>query len=249
MTTGLVWDERYAWHDAGLLPVGPASEPLPSYDTPATKRRLFSLIEASGLGKHLVPLAPRPAEDAELLRIHSGEYLARVRRASEAGGGWVGQNAWSGPGSDHIGRLAVGGCMIAVDAVLEGRVANVYASVRPAGHHATADAGRGYCIFANVALAVLHGKSVHGLKRVAVIDWDVHHGNGTQDALWSDPEVLTISLHQDRHFLPDSGGHDKIGVGRGRGYNLNLPLPPGTVPISPPSSGWWCRLFGDFAPS
>src|SRR5690606_8664737 len=101
-----------------------------------------------------------------------------------------------------------------------------YALVRPPGHHAERDRGRGFCIFGNVAVAVMHARAVHGVGRVATVDWDVHHGNGTQQAFYEDPEVLTISIHQDRLFPTESGNLDEIGEGAGRGRNINIPMPP-----------------------
>jgi len=228
MATGLVWHERYAWHDGGQLPLGPFGEPWPGPDTPETKRRIYGLLEASGLAEQLLRIPPQPAGEADLLRFHQRAYVDRVKAASDAGGGFVGENAWIGQHGFDIARLAVGGCMAALDAVLRGAVDNAYALVRPAGHHAEAGQGRGFCIFANVALAVLHAKATHGIGRIAVLDWDVHHGNGTEDAFYADPSVLTISLHQAGNYPPDRGEVDAIGEGAGRGTNLNLPLPPGS---------------------
>ncbi len=154
--------------------------------------------------------------------------LQRVRLASADDGGMVGENVRIGPNGYDIALLAAGGCIEAVDAVLTGRVDNAYALVRPCGHHAEADSGRGFCVFGNVVLAVRHAKAVRGIERVAVVDWDVHHGNGTEAAFYDDPSVLTISLHQERCYPPDSGALEDIGKGAGRGFALNLPLPPGS---------------------
>ncbi len=228
MTTGFVWHERYAWHDAGTASQSAWSEPYPALDRPESKRRLKSLIEASGLAEKLVPIAPRQATVEDLLRVHTAEYVERIRTLSEAGGGDAGESARFGPDGHLAASLAVGGCIEAVDAVLDGRAGNAYALVRPCGHHAEPDRGRGFCIFANAALAVRYAQSIRGVGRVAVIDWDVHHGNGTQTAFYDDPTVLTVSMHQDRCYPTDSGGLDEIGAGAGRGYNINLPLPPGS---------------------
>jgi acetoin utilization deacetylase AcuC-like enzyme len=133
-----------------------------------------------------------------------------------------------GRGSFEIAALAAGGAIVAVDAVVDGQVDNVYALVRPPGHHAMPDSGLGFCLFGNVAVAVMHGRIVRGLERVAVIDWDVHHGNGTEAAFYDDPSVLTISLHQDGCFPPGSGSVERIGEGGGEGFNINIPLPPGS---------------------
>ncbi len=112
--------------------------------------------------------------------------------------------------------------------MLDGTVDNVYALTRPPGHHAEPDLGRGFCIFANAAIGAEHAREARGLDRVAVVDWDVHHGNGTQKIFWEDPSVLTISSHQDNNYPPDSGHVHEVGAGAGEGYNLNIPLPPGS---------------------
>jgi acetoin utilization deacetylase AcuC-like enzyme len=114
-----------------------------------------------------------------------------------------------------------------VDAVLDGAVDNAYALVRPPGHHADAGLGRGYCIFGNTAIAARHAQRARGLSRVAVVDFDVHHGNGTESAFYSDPSVLTISLHQEEHYPYGRGRTTDAGDGPGLGYNLNVPLPAG----------------------
>jgi acetoin utilization deacetylase AcuC-like enzyme len=118
--------------------------------------------------------------------------------------------------------------MVAIDAVMDGTVDNAYALVRPPGHHAERDQGRGFCIFANVALGALHARAQWGVSRVVTIDWDVHHGNGTQQAFYEDPNVLTISLHQNGLYPPDSGHIADRGAGPGDGTNINIPLPAGS---------------------
>lgn len=232
MPTGFLSDERYFWHDtrsAGLfLPAGGAIEPDEHPESPKTKRRFRNLLDVSGLLGKLVPIAPRMATEEEVLRFHTREYFERIRALSAAGGGDAGEFTPFGPGSFEIALLAAGGVIAAVDAVVEGRVRNAYALVRPPGHHAEADRGRGFCIFGNLVIAALHARAVHGLRRIAVVDWDVHHGNGTQAAFWRTPRVLTISIHQDRYYPPETGAVDEVGEGDGRGYNLNVPLPPGS---------------------
>jgi acetoin utilization deacetylase AcuC-like enzyme len=231
VATGFLWHELFAWHNTGnfalVAPYGFPVQPGEHVEHPETKRRLRNLLDASGLLKQLTLLEPRPASDAEILRVHSQAYLDRVR-------GHDGELAWEpgptavmGRGSFEIARLAAGGCIEAVEAVLQGRVKNAYALVRPPGHHATREAGVGFCIFCNGAIAGRHALDVLGLDRIAYVDYDVHHGNGTQEAFWEDGRALTISIHQDRCFPPDSGHRSERGAGAGWGYNINVPLPPG----------------------
>jgi acetoin utilization deacetylase AcuC-like enzyme len=229
MSTGLVWDERFAWFDAGRgTASGAFLRPLPAADTPGSKERIRELIVSSGLAERLVHLPAILASEDDLLRYHTPGYLRRLRALSAAQGGQAGPDAFLGPGGYDIARLAAGGCIQAVRAVLTGTVGNAYALVRPCGHHATRDSGAGFGIFSNVAVAVLHAKAVGGVERVAVVDWDAHHGNGTQDAFYDDPSVLTISLHQDGAYPARSGATHETGEGTGRGYNINVPLPPGS---------------------
>ncbi len=228
MSVGIVWDERYAWHDAGRASNSPWAEPYPAFDRPESKRRLFALVEASGLMDHLVRIPARAASEAELGYFHTPDYIERIRALSEAGGGDAGEAAVFGPNGFDIARLAVGGCLEATSAVLSGRLDKAYALVRPCGHHAEPGRGRGFCLFGNIVIAIHHAQAVHGVKRIAVIDWDVHHGNGTQDAFYDSPDVLTISVHQDRYYPVDSGGSEEKGEGSGHGFNINVPLPPGS---------------------
>jgi acetoin utilization deacetylase AcuC-like enzyme len=233
MTTGFVWHERYAWHDlgsgAGPLRAGGWIEPgEPHAEHPATKRRIRNLLDASGLLPRLVPITPLPATEEQLLRFHTPHYLSRVRALSEGEGGSVGLDGWVGRGSYEVAALAVGGTIAAIDAVLDGAVDNAYALVRPCGHHAEPEEGKGFCIFGNLVLGALHARDARGIERIAVVDWDVHHGNGTQAAFYDDPSVLTISVHQDGVFPPASGSVHEKGTGAGAGSNINVPLPPGS---------------------
>src|SRR6266699_4396538 len=220
------------WHDTGtsawVMPAGLSVQPLAHIESAEGKRRIKNLVEVSGLLDHLVPLKPRAATEEEILRLHTPEYVARIKRESDALGGDAGDLTPFGHGSYEIALLSAGGCITAVDAVLDGKVDNAYALVRPPGHHAERDSGKGFCIFANVAIAVQHARVARGLSRVAVVDWDVHHGNGTEHAFYADPNVLTISIHQDNNFPPSSGAITDTGSGAGAGFNINVPLPAGS---------------------
>lgn len=227
MATGFCWHELFAWHDAGRLNA-PFVEPFDALDHPETKRRFRNLLDASGLLAQLTPIAAREATDEEICRVHAADYLARISSISDNGeGGMLGRMAHIGPGGLPIAKLAAGGAIATVDAVLEGRVRNAYALVRPAGHHAKHDTARGYCIFNNVAIAARHALVVHGLSRVAVVDWDVHWGDGLQAVFWNDPQVLTISLHQDELLNSPGGTIAEVGGADAVGTTLNVPLPPG----------------------
>jgi len=230
--TGLVWHERMMWHDtgsgAGELPAGGWLEPGVHSENPSTKRRLKNLLDATGLIEQLLVLSPRPATVDELARVHADAYVDRIRELSQGHGGDAGSETPFGNGSFEIAQLAAGGTITAVDAVLDGSVANAYALVRPPGHHALPDFGMGFCIFANVAVGIRHAQAARGVGRVAVVDWDVHHGNGTQAIFWEDPSVLAISLHQDGLYPVHSGPLDETGAGAGTGTTLNLPLPAGS---------------------
>lgn len=214
-----------SWH-----PTGPPVQPEPHVESPASKQRLNSLVEVSGIGQDLHRIVPRHAERDEITRFHDPEYVDRIKTLSGDAGGDAGETAAFGRGSYEIALLSAGGCLAAVDSVLTGEVDNAYALVRPPGHHAEADRGRGFCIFGNVALAAMHARENFGLTRIAVIDWDVHHGNGTESAFYADPGVLTISLHQDNLYPLDRGRVKDQGSGPGEGFNINIPLPPGSGP-------------------
>ena len=232
--TGLVAHERYFWHDpgrgAGFSTSSIYVQPDRHPEDPETKRRLLALLEVSGLSDQLTRIPPRPATSAELRTFHTQRYLDHVRELSAGVGGEVGDSATVGHGSYEIALLSAGGCLEAGAAVLTGRVRNAYALVRPPGHHAEADTGRGYCIFGNAVLLVKNAQQVHGVGRVAVVDWDVHHGNGTESAFIDDPSVLTISVHQDHNYPVDAGSLDVNGEGRAAGTNINIPLPAGCGP-------------------
>jgi acetoin utilization deacetylase AcuC-like enzyme len=176
----------------------------------------------------LVPLSFEPASHSQLEAVHAPEYVSRIERESAEGGGIAGEATPFAAGAFKIASLAAGGCIGSVDAVLRGDVENAYALVRPAGHHALPDTGRGFCIFANTAIAARHAQKAHGVKRIAIVDWDVHHGNGPQAVFWEDPDVLHISLHQANWYPRDEGAPGELGAGEAYGRNINIPLPPGS---------------------
>jgi acetoin utilization deacetylase AcuC-like enzyme len=229
---GFVWNERYAWHDqgpsGGVLPAGGWIQPEAHAESAESKRRLRNLLEASGFIDELTALHARAATEEEVCRFHDRAYVERIRDLSADRGGDAGFGSMFSAGGYEIALLAAGGCIVAVDAVLDSDVDVAYALVRPPGHHATRESGMGFCLFGNVAIATMHARAARGVGRVAIVDWDVHHGNGTQAAFYGDPDVLTISIHQDRSFPADTGAVTERGQGTGVGANINVPLPPGS---------------------
>ncbi|MFB7336311.1 class II histone deacetylase [Streptomyces adustus] len=236
MTTGYLYHELFGWHDtgtnAGLAPSDPAAglQPFVHFENAETKRRLHELIVVSGLIDKLERIRPVSATEEQILRVHTPEYLERIKAESALPKGGDAGDGLSpfGRGGYEIAALAAGGVITAVEAVLNGTVDNAYALVRPPGHHAVASSGMGFCIFGNLAIAAKHAREALGVGRIAILDWDVHHGNGTQSVFYDDPDVLTVSLHQDNVFPPNSGAALERGEGEGSGYALNVPLPPGT---------------------
>lgn len=231
MATGFVFEELYLWHDTlnwpSVFPPGLTLQPGEHVENPETKRRIKNLLEVSGLMDHLVRLRPVRATDADLRLFHTQEHIDRIQELGAGFGADAGDTTPMGHRSDAIARLAVGGAIRAVEAVLTQEVSNAYALVRPPGHHAEADRARGFCLFGNLAVAAKKALKSGLAERIAIVDWDVHHGNGTQAAFYDDPRVLTISLHQAGYYPETSGGIDENGTGAGLGYSINAPLPPG----------------------
>lgn len=231
LTTGLVWDETFMWHEAGrvagILPAGYPVQPGAPHENSDAKRRIKNLLDASGLTEQLTALKPREATEAELLRVHTPDYLARLAEMNKEPEALAGLDGYMTRGGYDIARLATGGVLRAVEEILSGRLRNAYALVRPIGHHAEPDTGIGFCLLSHPSLAARHALAEFDISRVAIVDIDVHHGNGAERAFWNDPSVLTISLHQDGNFPPDSGQIGKRGDGEGFGSNINVPLPAG----------------------
>ncbi|GIL08771.1 MAG: histone deacetylase [Chloroflexota bacterium] len=185
-------------------------------------------LDNAGLRARMHALDAVPADLDLLHTVHDPAYIQELRRITQSIDRLVLLNpdTYAGPASFDIALLAAGGAAGAVDEVLAGRAANALAVVRPPGHHATAARPMGFCLLANVALAVQHARRAFGLERVLIVDYDVHHGNGTQDAFYDDPGVLFISTHQ-HPFYPGTGAFEDTGAGAGRGFTVNLPLPAG----------------------
>lgn len=216
--TGLIFDHAYRGHDPG--PGNPES--------PERYLALSEGFKKAGLLESLVRLTPRLALDEDLHLAHTRLYIELVERDSARGAETLSTGDTSiGEGTLETARLAAGAAMEAVDAVMEGRVRNVFAAVRPPGHHATASRGMGFCVFNNVAVAARYARKAWGVERALIVDWDVHHGNGTQDIFYADPGVFYFSVHQSPWY-PGTGAADETGEGAGKGFTLNCPLPAGT---------------------
>ena len=178
------------------------------------------------LAEKIVSLEPRAAEREEILLIHTERYFDEIMETRGREQTYIDSDTVTSPESADTALLAVGGVLVAVDAVLNGAVTNAFALVRPPGHHAKADKGMGFCLFNNVAIAARHALLNRNLKRVLIVDFDLHHGNGTQKAFYTSPEVLYISTHQWPHF-PGTGALEEIGRDSGEGFTLNAPMPAG----------------------
>jgi len=212
----LIYDPVYLEHDTGDHP-----------ENAARLRAAWGLLQREGILDHLTILAPYAAEREQIALVHQASYVHAVEQMAEAGGGQLDWDTVISPGSFRAARYAAGGALRAVDAVMANEAKAAFALVRPPGHHALPQRGMGFCLFNNVAIAARYGQRRHGLERILIVDFDAHHGNGTQVAFYSDPGVLYFSTHQ-YPFYPGSGHWEETGEGRGRGYTVNVPLPSGT---------------------
>ncbi len=203
-------------------------------DHPETAARLRAIdaaldSPALGLREFLLPLAPQPAAREQIAAAHAPAYVDALERVMQQAPGYVDSApTYVVPESFEVACLAAGGAIRAVDAVMGGEAHAAFALVRPPGHHAVPDQPMGFCLFNNVAIAARHAQRQHRAERVLIYDFDVHHGNGTQDIFYADSSVLFISSHQYGHgFYPGTGAARETGSGAGQGYNVNLPLPIG----------------------
>jgi acetoin utilization deacetylase AcuC-like enzyme len=194
---------------------------------PAVIRALYR--DTPALLDHVLQHEARSADESQLLRVHTAAAIDLVRRTAleaERTGTPIRIEADTVvSGASWDAALGSAGCGVdAVDLVLTGRARNALALCRPPGHHATADRSMGFCLFNNIAIATRHAQAVHGVERVLIVDWDVHHGNGTQDIFYHDGRVYYLSLHLEGHY-PGTGAAEERGAGGGHGWNLNVPLP------------------------
>jgi acetoin utilization deacetylase AcuC-like enzyme len=231
MPTALVYEERCLTHDNGSMVIDPLAArwlDVPHAESPERVARTMQVLERSGTAARLERLPARAASEAELELVHTAEHVGRVRDACARGEHlWVGPDARVGPDSWEPALLSAGGALAAVEWVLEGEERRAYVLTRPPGHHASAAESMGFCLFNNVAIAARRARQL-GCERVAIVDWDVHHGNGTEDVFAADGSVLFVSLHQDDLYPAGRGRAEDRGAGAGEGATLNLPLPAGS---------------------
>ena len=216
MKVGFVYDPIYLEHDTG--------------QHPENARRLEAImahLERTGLKPQLVSIRPRAATVAELALVHDERHIEYVRNVAQRGGGWLDFDTVVSPRSYEAALYAAGGVIRATEAVMAGEVGSAFALVRPPGHHATPERSMGFCLFNNLAIAAKYALTNGGLERILIVDFDVHHGNGTQAAFYDDPRVLYLSVHE-YPFYPGTGRLEEAGAGVAKGTNINIPLPAGS---------------------
>jgi len=215
--TGFLYDDIYLEHQM------PAGHP----ERPERLKVIVQRLQEKGLLSQLALLKRQPAEIRWLLTVHTPEYVKRVEESCQAGEAYLDSpDTPISAKSYEVAVAAVGGVLAAVDAVAQGRVKNVFCAIRPPGHHALKERAMGFCIFNNIAIAARYAQQQHHLAKVLIVDWDVHHGNGTQEAFYDDPNVMYFGVHQ-YPFYPGSGAEEEKGSGAGLNYTINVPLPAG----------------------
>ncbi len=215
--TGLVYDPHYLDHDMGM------GHP----ESPNRLRAIMQQLEQSGILKRLTRIEPRKAEDEWVTQIHQPGYVAALtKHAPTYGRLSLDPDTSMSPGSLTAAYLAAGGALAGIDAIMNKQVDHVFCAVRPPGHHAEAGRAMGFCLFNNVAIAARYAQKRHRIQRVLIVDWDVHHGNGTQHSFEDDPSVLFFSVHQYPHY-PGTGRGTECGTGAGEGFTINVPMEPG----------------------
>ncbi|MGV8057964.1 MAG: histone deacetylase [Smithellaceae bacterium] len=214
--TGIVKDSRYLQHSAGF------AHP----ESPQRLMAIYEMLDNPGMSWKFAQIEPREATHEEIAAIHSPTYIDFVAGTAGSDCVMLDPDTATSPETYHIAKLAAGGVCNAINKVVSGDVDNAFAFVRPPGHHAERDAAAGFCIFNNIAIGAMHAILKHNMKRILIVDWDLHHGNGTQHSFYNDPRVLYFSTHQYPYY-PGTGSMDEIGRGPGKGYTVNVPLSAG----------------------
>ena len=215
MKVGLVYDPICLQHDTGQ-----------HVENASRLEAITSHLEQTRLKQKLTSIKPRAASIEELSLVHHQQHISHIQETAQKGGGWLDADTVMSPSSYEAAVYAAGGAIRATDAVINGEVDSAFALVRPPGHHATATRAMGFCLFNNVAIATKYALDKYKLERTLIIDFDVHHGNGTQDIFYNNPQVLYLSTHQ-YPFYPGTGSLDETGSGAARGTTVNIPLPAG----------------------
>lgn len=220
MDSGLLLDDCFKEHLTG------AGHP----ESPVRLDAVREALDSAGLIARMTSIPICAVSDRDVLRVHDAEYLQRIARACESGVSYIdAPDSAICPRSYEIARFAAGAVLNAIDGVMEGRLKNAFCAVRPPGHHAERNRSMGFCLLNNIAIAAEYLIRHHGLEKVMILDWDVHHGNGTQHSFEDRADVLYISLHgHPAHVYPGTGHENETGVGPGQGFTLNLPIMPGS---------------------
>jgi acetoin utilization deacetylase AcuC-like enzyme len=213
---GYVYHPIFLRHDTGYHP-----------ENAGRLEAIISHLEETGLTGQLTPIEPRQATVEELALVHEKNYIAQIQAMAKAGGGWLDADTVMSADSWDAALFAAGGTIRAAELVLGGELNSAFALVRPPGHHATHRKAMGFCLFNNIAIAAKYALENLGIERAAIIDFDVHHGNGTQEAFYDDPRVLYVSTHQYPHY-PGSGRIEETGGENAGGSMVNIPLPGGS---------------------
>jgi acetoin utilization deacetylase AcuC-like enzyme len=212
---GVVRDERYLLHDMGHHP-----------ESPDRLRVIYETLGANEMDGLFVDIPPRAAIKDEIEAVHAPAYVDRVAETAGKAHVRLDPDTSTCPASYEAAIWAVGGVLETIDAVVDGRMDNAMALVRPPGHHAERATAMGFCLFNNIAIGARHAQRRHGLSRILIVDWDLHHGNGTQNTFYDENEIVYFSTHQ-YPFYPGTGAANEIGHGEGEGYTVNVPLSSG----------------------
>ena len=226
--TVIIYDDIYLKHDTGS-------------NHPENATRIINTIEhlrSANLWQKLDIKKPRAATEEEVSAVHSTSQIEQVAEIARSGGGYLDPDTYVSPDSYEAALKAAGAPLTAIDLIMDKKADNAFCLIRPPGHHATPEKGMGFCLFNNVAIAAKYIQSRYSLDRIVIIDWDVHHGNGTQDAFYDDPSVMYFSMHR-YPFYPGTGAEEETGKDSGSGFTINIPLSYNTEPQE------YLKLFKD----